>query len=488
MNPFVHVIFQSICLGISALHTLPTTSTGSARFAERSSSAVVLNPAGEAALALTGKDSPMSYSRSSGHVELSESGERGSSAVVLDSAGEAALVVAGKAPLPASSNASRHAELPAAIERHHGTVDGEKDVRALLTLTQLLDTGKKSSLRTLGWLAAGSSSLITGSGLLVLLCCFLPAVIILLAMTYPYWKEVREGSPVAEAALLARQRTSSAEAWSGLAWLRPSERAYHKAVQAGEGTKPVDHYSGEASWFDAPGRLFGSFVASFRSLEPAYSSPIYSQWESDILCPEMVVQDARGTQLMLEGFFAPYPQTEVAELFSLSNYVPGAHLLRLHVSEHGADPGIALESDKIPVCFLGTSHAPNTPGKHALERYVSVVPSMPRFHRSTPPFAIVQARSERGRNFEMKKYDTGQVLLNIFCTYPENLGIRSRDDPNRGICDTANMTDPSGRLVASMTQRTKNKSVNKNKSVISIAQGADAVLVVCALIAAFKLQ
>jgi len=471
MNLFVHVIFQTTFLGVSALQAASPHSTGSG------TNAVHRSPV------------------------------RGSSVAVLDSAGEAALTVVGEAsPLPLSS-ASRSAELEPAVESHpdlsqrHALDATEKadvlhkrqaaaphksapNVRTPLTLTQLLDAGGKSALSNLARLArVGSDALAKAEPhrvLLPLLFCFLPAALILLAMTAPLWsRRAREHSPLAAAALLDSQKqpvsyVQQPKQFSG----DPSDMAWRARVTQERPTVPIqsaeermqaepDMFS--SSMMQGAMALFGDFGRQGATQAAMPISP--SQGESDTLCPQMVIQDPTGAQFMLDGLFAPYEQKGFAEVHRNNSDMRETEVLNVYLGEGKADGGIIVEwpVGRTPVCFMGTSTAVNRQGlPPPRDRFVTIVPCFHQpFRANMPPFAIVQAFNG---GYVVKRCGTDKVLLRVI-TGGHNI-------------DYANIVDTGGRLIASMSLRGQSM---KNRRVISMAQGVDAVLVVCAVIASTKL-
>lgn len=504
MKLFICLIFQSVFLSISALHlqNVLATPTISVRSADRNSSALVLDPAGEAAPeAVAGEESLLPSSRSGGNAKLSGSAVHGSSAVVLDSGGEAALAVTGASLLPEVPSFSDSDELVSANESHHGAVAGvagtvgdlhklNTSVRTPLTILQLLDSSAQSTLRTLSWLArARSSSSISGVGLVVLLCCLLPAVILLLAITAPLWN--KRASPSAEAAFLSEKerqeprRYDQRSEWtrdgrredpSGKAWAdfllekgrqdRDSLYRYTGQQDARMAKKPEEH-----------GSRWSSFSSMFGGDVPPDQAQGYV--ESDIICPELVVHSPRGAQFMLNGLFLPYSQGDSHELLRVNAYTGETPLLRIYSGENNSHHNgivIELHHPGYAICLLDTTNAVNEKGKPPPEdRHVKIHSCIPEFRASNDPIAIV--RKTAGSIFDVKKFDkkygTSKVILRVVIS-----------SPSWGIA--ASVTDPSGILIASMT--TAGQHVGQNRVLITMAQGSDAVMVVSALISACKLQ
>lgn len=486
MNLFVHVIFQTTILGAPALQTGSPSWSGSDkdvahRSALRSSSIAVLDSAGEAALTLAGE------------AALTATGEKSPLPVASDTR-SAELASEAESPPESPKRHARDTTEKAEVIRKQQVAAPHKlarSVRTPLTLTQLLDAGGKSALSNFSRLVrAGSHALAKMDSwtlLLPIFFCFIPAFFILAAMTAPMWnRRARQASPLAAAAMLDQKQSDSDGYRSDANWQRPKPSHFSgdawdmdwRASQAQERpilpSEPVESVnpdrSGPRFMMQGAMALFGDFGHG-AAQRPVAIPNSQSQGESDLLCPQMLIQEPTGAQFMLDGFLAPYEQKSFVEVRRNNSNARETEVLHCHLSEEPSDGGIILEwpVGRLPICFMGTSTAVSRKGlPPPRDRFVTLVPcSTGPFRASMPPFAIVKAVTG---GFEVRRYGTNKVLLRII-TGGFNV-------------DYANIVDPGGRLMASMSLR--GQSV-KNRRVITMAQGVDAVLVVCAVIASTKL-
>lgn len=196
------------------------------------------------------------------------------------------------------------------------------------------------------------------------------------------------------------------------------------------------------------------------------------------LCDELMVQMPGGITLGIRGTIDNYPQEEELHVCKCDQRGDfGQVLATLRVSETGACGGIFMESSwGFPVSYLDTSSAVGTNRAATYQdRKVSIYKSSGESLEASEKtlFAVVQMTA--GAQFVVKKClpdgRAGDVIL-IF------LG----DEVGR----TANIVDSNGRLVAGLEMPSPWKTQFATMYV-NLAHGADAGLVISAVVACKKL-
>lgn len=178
-----------------------------------------------------------------------------------------------------------------------------------------------------------------------------------------------------------------------------------------------------------------------------------------IFCPELIVKDPEGKTLKIDGAILPHQQDAVLEVTAEKGL-----FARVCMFESGQDSGILVESaQSIPLAFMQTGNAvcPEGSAPPAANRHVSI--SGTGGNDSVDNFVVAQ---QEGRTFVMRR-----GLSSGFFLY----SIMSAQDGGKVI-------DSRGRLVASI-RRFDRSGLN-----VWVADGVDAGMMLCAVIADAKLQ
>lgn len=182
-----------------------------------------------------------------------------------------------------------------------------------------------------------------------------------------------------------------------------------------------------------------------------------------ILCPALVVEQSAGVTLQVNGTVTPWRQEEVAEVISMDH--GKAVVVRMFISESGRDSGILMESAiRFPLAFINTASAVNSQGLKppTKNRHVSISGSSPmRGASSSGVFAVVSM--ENGAPVVRQGSSSGPVMWTI-----EKSG---------------RIQDQQGKEVATIRSAYPGPGMT-----IWVAPGADACMMLCAMVAAAKLS
>lgn len=210
-------------------------------------------------------------------------------------------------------------------------------------------------------------------------------------------------------------------------------------------------------------------------LPPAVSGASDSADESDVLFPQMLVEDPEGCKLLVDGQVSNFRQDCTLEV-RLGD-PSGAVILNLCVAESEKDSGIFCETIvKQPLCFIETGGAVSTPGAPRPppeERKVVI--------RSTlvgdVPWAVVRPAGSaggRGGHFVVRRAgrrgQEGHEIMSVFAN---------------PACSVVNATSSQNVLLGSMHTARLEGGARRE---LSVGCGADALLVLTAMLAALKLS
>mmetsp|Transcript_130537 Transcript_130537/g.279001 ORF Transcript_130537/g.279001 Transcript_130537/m.279001 type:complete len:407 (+) Transcript_130537:134-1354(+) len=208
---------------------------------------------------------------------------------------------------------------------------------------------------------------------------------------------------------------------------------------------------------------------------PRASSP---PEEGDVLCPTLVVREADGEALSVEGWMAPFRQEGLVEITKIHNSSRG-RLMQAVMAENQKDCGIVLDDGYgYPLIYLDTSQAVSSRGSPppAGHRFVAICrPSADSIAESptTRPFAIVETDEKRG---------TGWFVVRR-AGEPSSILLRGHGD-NHGFT----FSKVGGGLLATTNRYTGSDLKERSSRVLQVAQGGDAGLIISTLIAAIKLR
>jgi len=282
---------------------------------------------------------------------------------------------------------------------------------------------------------------------------------------------------------------SSASSW--LSWEIASPADWGPTPAAWDLSKSIS--DGWNSTVDAASGLLDqlpeelqTFIASGDSQASQGAGQESSEFAGD-LCPLLVVGH-EGVTFTVGGLIKSKKQQEIFDVRQeLKHGCADKVLLRAYVAEGPQQQnGILLESSLgLQLAFIDTSMA-----YHAKEPFISLIRTNHEMYQDTserPEVRAVSALTDiskmaAGEGIWATVTRRGSGLVHVQRRADNRLIMTVRTNPSS---DTANVTDPSGRLLGSMN--TRKNDAGEQIMVIQVGYG-DAGLLLCALMAALKLS
>lgn len=197
----------------------------------------------------------------------------------------------------------------------------------------------------------------------------------------------------------------------------------------------------------------------------------------DQLCPSLVATGPDGLGLIVGGHLGPNPQEQVLDVSDADT--GESPIIRALVSECGPDAGILLETKlQCAIAFLDTASAIYDMGKEPQRgRFVHVRKAGQSGwdKASSGYFAIVEAETDCPTRFLMKRKRQNGTLETIFAVTMDGRGL------------IVSISDAGGRPVA-LPETRPGASVSAARRYLRVLPDIDASLVLCAAMAAQKLQ
>jgi len=215
--------------------------------------------------------------------------------------------------------------------------------------------------------------------------------------------------------------------------------------------------------------------AGYALSSPSGASPANQGEDSEIFCPLLLVNEPGGITLTVGGLITSKPQQEI---FDVKRELSGSDnlLLTAYVSEGDRmSDGILFESPLgLQVAFLDTSRA------FLEEPLISIIRPEQESLEKRPRTAYASSDMRKSAWAVATKEGPGLVhIRRAKGRGPVMMTVR-----HNSASDSANLTDPRGRLLATMN--TRRNQAGKVIMVIQIG-GGDAGLLLCCLVAALKM-